>query len=126
MMKSHGVLMKRLLLMVQELLMKSHGVLKLEATKTCSHRFQSGFDHNGNAMYTDHFFLAMQWQYGRAGEFTIHGLWPGDSQKLTSPPEFCDRGNTLSPIAIQPLRTDLHSYWPDLERGNDYKFWELE
>lgn len=46
-------------------------------------------------MFMDHYFLAMQWQEGLSTEFTIHGLWPGDSWDLYNPPLNCKMADNL-------------------------------
>nr|BAJ41469.1 S-ribonuclease 4 [Prunus persica] len=57
--------------------------------------------------------------------FTIHGLWPSNYSNPTKPSN-CN-GSRFNFTKVYPqLRTKLKKSWPDVESGNDTKFWESE
>nr|AAT69245.1 S2-RNase protein [Prunus armeniaca] len=57
--------------------------------------------------------------------FTIHGLWPSNYSNPTMPSN-CN-GSKFEARKVYPqLRSDLKISWPDVESGNDTKFWEGE
>nr|ABW74346.1 S33-RNase [Prunus cerasus] len=57
--------------------------------------------------------------------FTIHGLWPSNYSNPTMPSN-CN-GSQFNFTKVSPqLRADLERSWPDVESGNDTRFWEGE
>nr|AAL35960.2 RNase [Prunus dulcis]QBY91669.1 ribonuclease [Prunus dulcis]QBY91672.1 ribonuclease [Prunus dulcis]QBY91675.1 ribonuclease [Prunus dulcis]QBY91678.1 ribonuclease [Prunus dulcis] len=57
--------------------------------------------------------------------FTIHGLWPSNFSNPTKPSN-CN-GTKFDARKVYPeMRSDLKISWPDVESGNDTKFWEDE
>nr|ABV72004.1 S16-RNase [Prunus mume] len=56
--------------------------------------------------------------------FTIHGLWPSNYSNPRKPSN-CN-GSRFKGIVSPKLRSKLKIAWPDVERGNDTKFWEGE
>nr|ADZ48268.1 S-locus-associated ribonuclease [Prunus pseudocerasus] len=57
--------------------------------------------------------------------FTIHGLWPSNYSNPTKPSN-CN-GSKFDDRKVYPqLRSKLKRSWPDVESGNDTKFWEGE
>nr|QCF59422.1 S3-RNase [Prunus dulcis] len=57
--------------------------------------------------------------------FTIHGLWPSNYSNPTMPSN-CN-GSKFDDRNVSPqLRNKLKRSWPDVESGNDTKFWEDE
>nr|ACU25553.1 self-incompatibility associated ribonuclease S2 [Prunus pseudocerasus] len=57
--------------------------------------------------------------------FTIHGLWPSNYSNPTMPSN-CN-GLKFEDRKVYPqLRSKLKRSWPDVESGNDTKFWESE
>nr|BAF91848.1 Se-RNase [Prunus salicina] len=57
--------------------------------------------------------------------FTIHGLWPSNYSNPTMPSN-CN-GSKFEDRKVSPqLRSKLKRSWPDVESGNDTKFWEGE
>nr|BBG82761.1 S30-RNase [Prunus armeniaca] len=57
--------------------------------------------------------------------FTIHGLWPSNYSNPRKPSN-CN-GSQFNFTKVDPqLRTKLKRSWPDVEGGNDTKFWEGE
>nr|ADZ48270.1 S-locus-associated ribonuclease [Prunus speciosa] len=57
--------------------------------------------------------------------FTIHGLWPSNYSNPTMPNK-CT-GSKFNFTKVFPyLRSNLKKSWPDVESGNDTKFWEGE
>nr|ABD49101.1 S13-RNase [Prunus avium] len=57
--------------------------------------------------------------------FTIHGLWPSNYSNPRKPSN-CN-GSQFDDRKVYPdLRSDLKRSWPDVEGGNDTKFWEGE
>nr|AAT69244.1 S1-RNase protein [Prunus armeniaca] len=57
--------------------------------------------------------------------FTIHGLWPSNYSNPTMPSN-CN-GSKFDDRNVSPqLRAKLKRSWPDVESGNDTRFWEGE
>ncbi|CAL9003332.1 unnamed protein product [Prunus brigantina] len=57
--------------------------------------------------------------------FTIHGLWPSNYSNPKKPSN-CN-GSKFEDRKVYPqLRKDLKKSWPDVESGNDTRFWEGE
>nr|BAA83480.1 S4-RNase [Prunus avium] len=57
--------------------------------------------------------------------FTIHGLWPSNYSNPRMPSK-CT-GSLFNFRKVYPqLRSDLKISWPDVESGNDTRFWESE
>nr|ABE27180.1 S-locus S-RNase c [Prunus armeniaca] len=57
--------------------------------------------------------------------FTIHGLWPSNYSNPTMPSN-CT-GSQFNDRKVYPqLRSKLKRSWPNVESGNDTKFWEGE
>nr|AAT72120.1 S6-RNase [Prunus avium]BAA36388.1 S6-RNase [Prunus avium] len=56
--------------------------------------------------------------------FTIHGLWPSNYSNPRMPSN-CT-GPQFKRILSPQLRSKLQTSWPDVESGNDTKFWESE
>nr|BAH22122.1 S-RNase [Prunus yedoensis]BAH22124.1 S-RNase [Prunus yedoensis] len=57
--------------------------------------------------------------------FTIHGLWPSNYSNPRAPSN-CN-GSRFNDGKLSPeLRAKLKISWPDVENGNDTKFWEGE
>nr|BAA83479.1 S1-RNase [Prunus avium]CAC27784.1 RNase S1 [Prunus avium] len=57
--------------------------------------------------------------------FTIHGLWPSNYSNPTKPSN-CN-GSKYEDRKVYPkLRSKLKRSWPDVESGNDTRFWEGE
>nr|ABV02075.1 S-locus S-RNase S16 [Prunus spinosa] len=57
--------------------------------------------------------------------FTIHGLWPSNYSNPTKPSNCI--GSQFNESKLSPkLRSKLKISWPDVESGNDTKFWEGE
>nr|ABW08114.1 S26-RNase [Prunus cerasus] len=57
--------------------------------------------------------------------FTIHGLWPSNYSNPTRPSNCI--GSQFNFTKVYPhMRTKLKRAWPDVESGNDTKFWEGE
>jgi len=71
----------------------------------------------------DFFVLDLQWVPTLTSSFTIHGLWPENSDG--SYPEDCSGASEFSTSAISDLETELNSVWPSDSETNS-KFWESE
>ncbi|KAK7332746.1 hypothetical protein VNO80_29501 [Phaseolus coccineus] len=102
--------------------------LLLDVPKSC----------NAEKNYTS-FMLVQQWPEGyceyqeivgakrrcksRPHKFTIHGLWPQESngQLITN----CTVTSNLTEKDIKPVEPQLHSNWPNLI-GTDLNFWQFE
>nr|QCF59398.1 S1-RNase [Prunus dulcis]QDB65187.1 S1-RNase [Prunus dulcis] len=57
--------------------------------------------------------------------FTIHGLWPSNYSNPTKPSN-CN-GSQFNFTKVSPkMRVKLKRSWPDVESGNDTRFWEGE
>nr|WRO64823.1 self-incompatibility RNase [Prunus salicina] len=57
--------------------------------------------------------------------FTIHGLWPSNYSNPTKPSN-C-KGSQFNFTKVYPqLKSSLKRSWPDVESGNDTRFWESE
>nr|BAG74776.1 S3-RNase [Prunus mume] len=57
--------------------------------------------------------------------FTIHGLWPSNYSNPTMPSN-C-KGSQFEARKVYPqLQSNLKIAWPDVESGNDTRFWEGE
>nr|QCF59413.1 S23-RNase [Prunus dulcis]QDB64821.1 S23-RNase [Prunus dulcis] len=57
--------------------------------------------------------------------FTIHGLWPSNYSNPTKPSN-CN-GTKFDARKVSPkMRIKLKISWPDVESGNDTRFWEGE
>nr|WRO64821.1 self-incompatibility RNase [Prunus salicina] len=57
--------------------------------------------------------------------FTIHGLWPSNYSNPTVPSN-CN-GSKFDARKVSPrLRSKVTRSWPDVESGNDTRFWEGE
>ncbi|CAL2269093.1 unnamed protein product [Prunus armeniaca] len=56
--------------------------------------------------------------------FTIHGLWPSNYSNPRLPSNCI--GSQFKGILSPQLRSKLKTSWPDVEGGNDTKFWEGE
>nr|AAP92436.1 S-RNase [Prunus avium] len=57
--------------------------------------------------------------------FTIHGLWPSNYSNPTMPSNCA--GSEFKERKLSPkLRSKLKRSWPDVESGNDPRFWEGE
>nr|ABR19609.1 S22-RNase [Prunus avium] len=57
--------------------------------------------------------------------FTIHGLWPSNYSNPKMPSTCTGARFNFTKVYPQ-LRKDLKKSWPDVESGNDTKFWEGE
>nr|ADZ74121.1 self-incompatibility associated ribonuclease S1 [Prunus pseudocerasus] len=57
--------------------------------------------------------------------FTIHGLWPSNYSNPTKPSN-CN-GSQFDTRKVSPkMRIKLKKSWPDVESGNDTRFWKDE
>nr|BAC56116.1 S7-RNase [Prunus mume]BAF91155.1 S-ribonuclease [Prunus mume] len=64
-------------------------------------------------------------QQRRLQIFTIHGLWPSNYSNPRMPSN-CT-GSQFNFTKVYPqLRSKLKKSWPDVESGNDTRFWESE
>ncbi|XP_038906187.1 ribonuclease MC-like [Benincasa hispida] len=54
--------------------------------------------------------------------FTIHGLWPSNY----STAHLVCTGLPFDPTQIAAIRPQLNTYWPDVIRGNNQRFWQHE
>nr|ABY82413.1 self-incompatibility associated ribonuclease [Prunus pseudocerasus] len=57
--------------------------------------------------------------------FTIHGLWPSNYSNPTMPSK-CTGSQFKKENVYPQLRSKLKISWPDVESGNDTRFWESE
>nr|WRO64819.1 self-incompatibility RNase [Prunus salicina] len=57
--------------------------------------------------------------------FTIHGLWPSNYSNPRRPSN-CNGSQFKDGKVYPQLRSKLKKSWPDVESGNDTKFWEGE
>lgn len=84
----------------------------------------------------DHLRLRMSWGPGycssgkatcRSGvkpEFTIHGLWPQQSDKEN--PEKCCTKEKFEINSLGPIKAKLRQYWPSIAGLNDEAFWSYQ
>nr|WRO64818.1 self-incompatibility RNase [Prunus salicina] len=57
--------------------------------------------------------------------FTIHGLWPSNYSNPTMPSK-CTGSRFKKENVYPQLRSKMKISWPDVESGNDTRFWESE